>query len=418
MTATAIPPTAQPDDTPPVLALGAARLLAGVPQDRPLTHAEHLAATGAPIRRSQAWLVDAARRVGLLGRGGAAFPLATKLAAVPAGQATRVLVNGTESEPASRKDRVLMRRAPHRVIDGALVVGSALGTRHVTIAVHDRPAAEILAAACSERADAHHLAVVLTPGGFVAGEASALIHAVEGLPAVPDGRRVLPHVSGLGGDPTFVSNVETFGQLGLLATFGVADYAALGSTDEPGTSLVTMLGDVPRPGVAEVPNGVTLDLLTGPLGDKPALVGGYHGTWTSITGLRLDRRSLRSRGVSWGAGVLGVLPDTTCSLGEVTRVAHWLAAESAGQCGPCVFGLASAARDLAALHSGARVDLGGLRRRLGLVDGRGACGHPGGAVGFIASALDAYADEVAAHASGRGCGRPTLGVLPLPWSAA
>jgi NADH:ubiquinone oxidoreductase subunit F (NADH-binding) len=393
---------------------GAARLLAGIPHDRPMTYAEHLAAGGRRIHRSQEWLCDAARQVGLLGRGGAAFPVAVKLGATPPGRSTEILVNGSESDPSSSKDRVLMRHAPHRVLDGVLAVADALGTTRVTIAVHDAPAGAALDAACRERPDAGAIRVGLVPGGFVAGEVRALIHGAQGEPAVPDGRRVLPHLRGLHGRPTYASNVETFAQLGQLAALGVADYAALGMGEEPGTSLVTMHGHVLRPGVAEVPHGVPLDLLTGPREGRPMLVGGYHGAWTSEAGLVLDRRGLSDRGAPWGAGVIAVLPDTTCALGEVTRVAHWLAGQSAGQCGPCLFGLHGLARDLAAVYAGSRIDLDGLRRRAGLAVGRGACAHPDGAVRFVGTALDAFAEEVEVHRSRGGCGRPILEVLPLP----
>lgn len=398
----------------PMQLCGAARLLAGIPHDRPMTYAEHLAAGGRRIHRSREWLCDAARQVGLLGRGGAAFPVAAKLGATPPGRSTEILVNGGESDPSSSKDRVLMRHAPHRVLDGVLTVADALGTTRVTIAIHDEASGAALAAACRERPDARAIRIEVVPGGFVSGEVRALIRGAQGEPAVPPGRRVLPHLRGLHGRPTYASNVETFAQLGQLAALGVADYAAVGTTDEPGTSLVTVHGHVARPGVAEVPHGVPLDLLTGAREGRPMLVGGYHGAWTSATGLVLDRRRLSERGVPWGAGVIAVLPDATCALGEVTRVAHWLAAQSAGQCGPCLFGLNGLARDLAAVYAGSRIDLDGLRRRAGLAVGRGACAHPDGAVRFVGTALDAFADEVEVHRSSGGCGRPVLEVLPLP----
>lgn len=402
---------------PPVHLLGTGRLLAGARPGRPVDHAHHRAAAGPLTHRSRSWLCDAARTVRLLGRGGAAFPVAAKLAAVSPGASSQVLVNGGESEPASLKDRVLLQCAPHRVLDGALVVAAALGTSHVTIAVHDRDTARALTHACAERGDAHAVRVVVTANGFVGGEIRALVNAVEGRPAVPDGRRILPSDRGLAGRPTYASNAETFAQLGLLALLGPTAYADLGSPGEPGTSLVTMVGDVPRPGVAEVPNGTPIDLLSGASGDRPVLLGGYHGTWTRERGLTLDRVTLRDRGLTWGAGIVGVLPHGTCPLGEIARVAQWLSQESAGQCGPCVFGLASLAGDLVRLHDGQQVDLADVRRRLGLVDGRGACAHPSGAVRFLASALSAFPDEVAAHARG-GCGRPVLGVLPLTGRAA
>lgn len=403
---------AHTDDTPAVLALGSARLLAGA-GFRAVTHAEHRAMAGPLHHRSHSWLSSAARTVGLLGRGGAAFPVAVKLAAVPAGRRTEVLVNGSESEPASLKDRVLMRRAPHQVLDGALVVASALRTDRVTIAVHDRAAADALADAREERADAAHVRVTLTSSGFVGGEVQALVNGLDGRAAVPNGRRTLPSDRGLRGRPTFASNAETFAQLAVLAALGPQSYADLGSSAEPGTSLVTLLGDVPMPGVAEVPNGTPLDALTGPTGDRPVLLGGYHGTWTRERGLALDRTDLRDRGLAWGTGVVAVLPEEACPLGEVARIVHWLAGESAGQCGPCIFGLASVSRDLTRLYHGERVDLPDLRRRLGLIDGRGACHHPGGAVRFAATALAVMDDEIAAHRSGDGCRRPVLGVLPV-----
>jgi NADH:ubiquinone oxidoreductase subunit F (NADH-binding) len=403
------------DPTPPVLALGGARLLAGA-GSRAVTYAAHQAMV-APLRhRSQAWLCEAARAVGLLGRGGAAFPVAVKLAAVPAGRHTEILVNGSESEPASRKDRTLMRRAPHRVLDGALVTAAALGTDRVTIAVHDRPSADALAIARGERTDAAAVHIVLTPGGFVGGEVQALVNTLEGRATAPNGRRTLPSDRGLRDRPTFASNVETFAQLGVLASLGPQSYADLGCATEPGTSLATVFGDVPTPGVAEVPHGTPLEALTGDADDRPVLLGGYHGTWTRARGLRLDRADLRRRGLTWGAGVVAVLPAQACPLGEVARVVHWLAGQSTGQCGPCVFGLASVSRDLARLYHGDLVDLADLRRRLGLVDGRGACSHPDGAVRFAATALAVLRDDVEAHRSGRGCGRPVLGVLPVPGS--
>ncbi|RZI88756.1 MAG: hypothetical protein EOO67_12790, partial [Microbacterium sp.] len=139
---------------------------------------------------------------------------------------------------------------------------------------------------------------------------------------------------------------------------------------------------------------------------------GYHGRWGRAGELVVDRRELRAAGRTWGAGVVAVVPTSTCPLGEVARVARWLADQSVGQCGPCVFGLDSLAGDVESLAAGRPVDLDRLSRRLGLVAGRGACAHPDGAVGFLASALTAFADDVAVHTASGGCGRPAVGVLP------
>lgn len=382
------------DEVPGSYTLGVARLLAD----------QH-----APVPpRSQDWLVSAAEEVRLLGRGGAAFPVATKLAAVR--RRSRVLVNATESEPASWKDRILIRQSPDLVVEGVALVAGALRSPRSVIAVADPVCADLLRASVHRRGlpiEVRHVT-----HGFVGGEIGALANALNGDAPAPNGRRVLPHVRGLDNRSTYASNVETFAQLGLLSTLGPAEYRAVGTAEEPGSSLVTVLGDVPTAGVIEVAHGRRLDGLLGAAG-RPVLVGGYHGTWTRATDLVAGRLVNRERGLGWGAGVLAVLPEDTCPLGEVARVTDWLAAESAGQCGPCVFGLRSIAADMSALAAGGRVDLDQLAVRLGVVVGRGACHHPTGVSGFVASALEVFADDVDRHVHRRHCGRQVRGVLPV-----
>src|SRR5579875_3504973 len=185
---------------PDVWAIGAPRLLAALDTD----HAGHLQAHGplpaADLDRLLA-LLDAAR---LTGRGGAGFPIGAKLRSLP-GRADRVVVNGTESEPGSWKDRTLLRRTPHLVLDGALVTARATGARAVTVAVHDAAAAERGA-----RVD-----VQVLSGGFVAGEARAVVRALGGGPALPPGRRTPPTADG-----TLLANAETFAQAAILLRRG------------------------------------------------------------------------------------------------------------------------------------------------------------------------------------------------------
>ncbi|RZI83174.1 MAG: hypothetical protein EOO67_17480, partial [Microbacterium sp.] len=249
--------------SPVVLTWGTEALLAGAggPGAVPLRAHERLHGALRPdaVRTLSADL----EAVGLLGRGGAAFPVATKLAGVAPGPDVQVVVNGSEGEPASWKDRVLMRHAPHLVLDGALVVASALRTHRVTLAVHDGPAARALRAAVAERGDVTHVEVVESDGGFVGGEARALVNRLSGVAPVPSGRRTLPTVDGVDGRPTFLSNVETFAQVGLLARRGVAGFMAGGVGAEPGTTLATVLGDVSHPGVVEVPHGMSVATLVG-----------------------------------------------------------------------------------------------------------------------------------------------------------
>lgn len=395
-------------------AYGSARLLAGIRHGQPVDLARHREAHGDQRFRGQASLADAAAQVALLGRGGAAFPVGIKLRAVPHGRGTQVLVNGSESEPASQKDRALMTLAPHLVLDGALGVARALGTTRVTVVVHDRAAADSLTRAIRERRDTKRIRLVTQEGGFVSGEVRAVIRSLSGGPAAPPGKRVLPHEQGIDGAPTFASNVETFAQLALLLSLGPAGFSSVGSAAEPGTTLLTLIGDVDRPGVIEIPTGLPLSALlsdqdTDP---RPILIGGYHGTWlTDVRGLTVERPGLKAFGVPLNAGVIARLSHSTCALSEVAAVSSWLAGQSAGQCGPCFFGLPAVAADVAALLRG-HDKAAPLDRRLAQLPGRGACAHPDGSAMFVRTALAAMRDEVNLHRQHGTCGRGWNGELP------
>jgi NADH:ubiquinone oxidoreductase subunit F (NADH-binding) len=414
MTALLNPPALAPLDTH-AWTIGPPRLLAGLRDRETLDLPTHLAThgplPGSDLDRLLAHL-DAIG--GLAGRGGAGFPLAAKLRALapPAEGRRRVIVNGAESEPASRKDRVLLRRTPHLVLDGALAVAAATGARGVTIAVHDETTAARVRTAIAERSDARRLTVRIVAGGFVSGEARALVRALDGGPARPPGRRTPPTASG-----TFVSNVETFAQLAVLLRIGPYRFADTGTPDEPGTALLTISGAVGRPGVVEIPLGTPLGIVLAAAGapelPQAVVVGGYHGAWVApIPAIRLSRAGLTSAGATFGAGVLLVLDHDTCALGELARVAGWLAAQSAGQCGPCRFGLPALAADVAALAAG-RPAVGAAFDHARLVTGRGACAHPDGAARFVTSGLHLLHDENDRHLATGGCGRPVLGQLPI-----
>jgi NADH:ubiquinone oxidoreductase subunit F (NADH-binding) len=392
-----------------VKVIGDPRLLSAVDQGR-LDHQRHLWTHGAQpdlTREDYLKLTDA---VGLRGRGGAAFPVALKLADLPARGIEAVVVNGSESEPVSRKDRLLLTLAPHLVLDGATGLARALGAPHVLIAVHDAGAATSIREALLERNDGLAIEVTDTPGRFVAGEARAVLSALEGGPAVPPGRRVLPTRQGHHRRPTFLSNVETFAQLAVLARLGAERFSSTGLISEPGTQLLTIDGAVRRPGVIETPTGIPLEAVKGFAGAAagPVLLGGYHGRWLPHSGDVVLKRPDVS------AGIILALGTDTCPLGEVHRVAQWLASQSAGQCGPCVFGLAALVDDFDRLVQGDPAGWHDAERHLGLVPGRGACAHPDGSARFLASALEVFGEDVRLHLADGGCGRQVQGVLPVP----
>lgn len=391
-------------------AIGAPRLLAGLDRLERLDVTAHLAVHGPlpPVDLDRLLAhVDAGR---LAGRGGAGFPFATKLRSLADGP-RHIVVNGSESEPASQKDRTLLRRSPHLVLDGALAIARATNARRVTVAVHDPGAAASVRAAAAERADARHVQVRMITGGFVSGEARAIVRALRGWPALPPGRRTPPTTSGF-----FVSNVETFAQLAILLRLGPHRFAETGTHAEPGTTLLTVGGAVRRPGVVEIPIGTPLGIVLAAAQAAPpqaVIIGGYHGAWVApISNIGLSREGVAAAGGSFGAGVLLVVDDATCALGELARVAGWLASESSKQCGPCRFGLPALARDVAALANGQRA-LAAAFGHARAVDRRGACAHPDGAARFVTSGLHLLQDETDRHLATGGCGRPVLGRLPI-----
>jgi NADH:ubiquinone oxidoreductase subunit F (NADH-binding) len=353
--------------------------------------------------------------VNLTGRGGAAFPLAAKIRSLrAAARRPIVVVNGTEGEPASFKDRALLTRNPHLVLDGALIAAEAIGAQRVAVAVTDPAIAELLRQVIRARADRARFGVYEVPDRFVSGEARALVRALSGGPAVPPGRRVLPTDVGVDGSPTLLSNAETYGQLAMLARIGPAAYAAVGTPAEPGTTLLTVSGAVTRPSVVEVPFGVTLAQVaesTGATRSQAVVVGGYHGAWLPPDPhLRLSREGMAIAGGTLGAGAVIFVGDQTCGLAELSRVAGWLADQSARQCGPCAFGLPALAADVRALAAGNGAPEVAARHAA-MVTGRGACAHPDGAARFVRSGLAVLADEVRMHQAYGGCRRPAHGQL-------
>ncbi len=379
-----------------------------------MTLADHHRVHGPLPRLSHGQLIDAVDHSGLRGRGGADFPTAIKLRSVAARRRGAVLVvNGSETEPASAKDRLLLSRLPHLVLDGAVLAAGEIGAREIIVRFGERAGAvaRALEAAIAVRADDRvRIGVVTGPDGYVTGEESAIIHALNGGNAVPTLVPPRPYERGYRGRPTLVQNPETLAQIALVARYGPRWYRELGTAADPGSALVTISGAVAAPGVYELAFGTSLrDLLAAAGGSleplRALLIGGYFGTWVSAEdalAIRLSREELRRVGCSLGAGVLIALGESSCGLHESARVIDYLAAQSAGQCGPCVYGLRAIADAVGALADGAGDDhLLRVRRWSDDVRGRGACHHPDGAVRFVRSAIGVFADELAEHRGAR-----------------
>jgi NADH:ubiquinone oxidoreductase subunit F (NADH-binding) len=381
-------------------------------------------------RRSAAdRLIEQVEHAELHGRGGAGFPTGAKLRAVAAQRGRPiVVVNAAEGEPASDKDRVLCQLAPHLMLDGAVAVAHALGAREAIVTVCESSSgAETLARAIAERgaSDGVQIEMSVVPGGYVAGQESALINHINGGPALPTFTPPMPFEQGVRRRPTMLSNAETFANIALIARHGPDWFRALGTAEQPGSTLVTLSGPLAAPAVYEIEYGTSLRALIDAAGGllapvRAVLLGGYAGTWVDgaqLANLALSDAQLARHGASLGAGVVTLLSDAACPVAETARVTRWLAGESAGQCGPCVHGLGALAGTISELAAGvAEHDAEQRIEALAqLVRRRGACAHPDGTARFALSAIEAFRDEFADHARHGACERCSAAAeLPLP----
>ncbi len=374
-----------------------------------------------PTRDALEQLTDALVRADVHGRGGAGFPTATKLRAVAAQRGRPiVVVNAAEGEPLSQKDRYLLISRADSVLDGARAAADALGADEIVVGVDElMPVeADAIRRAASARRDLNRRGlstiVQAVPSGYVTGQETALISALDGGPGKPMLTPPYPFERGLRGRPTLVSNTETYSHIGRVAR---------GSYD--GSRLVTVAGAVNQPGLIEITSDTTMTALLQSAGGLAetvhgVLLGGYAGTWAKIADLfplQLDDRILRERQLTLGAGIVFLLGDSACPVAEVARVAGWMSAQSAGQCGPCVHGLSAIATALRELTTDGdqSATYGQIHRWSAQVQNRGACAHPDGVARFVTTALSVFATEFDDHARHGACERCAVSAaLPTP----
>ncbi|KRF39970.1 formate dehydrogenase [Terrabacter sp. Soil811] len=341
---------------------------------------------------------------GLTGRGGAAFSTATKVAAAHA-HGARLVVNACDGELGAAKDTWVVEHRLAELVDGAALVADGAP---VTYAAHR-------GSETARRLAGAGLRVLAVPPRYVSSEESALISLAQGGLARPLTKRQ-PFVRG-GRDsegrrvsPTVVLNAETVWRAAQVARNGPAWFRSFGTPDQPGPRLVAVSTPSVRGVVVETaagaPLGDLLDLAGGlPDGSPAVLVGGLGGTFVAaahVAGLRWSDADLAGVGARTGPGVVEALDPRDCPLEFVDRCLTWAAGESAGQCGPCMFGLPALATDWRALVAGGdRTAYDRVVSRVGLLPGRGACRFPDGVAGFAGSALRVFADHLEQHRAGR-----------------
>ncbi|RKK04950.1 NADH-quinone oxidoreductase subunit F [Pseudoroseomonas wenyumeiae] len=369
-----------------------------------------------------AGIIPAIEAAGLRGLGGAGFPTHRKWAAVAAqpGPGKWVICNGNEDEPGTFKDRFLLSRTPHQVIEGALVAALAVGAATVALYVNPREEAAVrvlreavaqweahpLLAQLSEAIGENLRLLVVTGSGlYVGGEETAAVASVMGGFPFPTLKPPYPAERGVNGAPTLVNNVETLAHAGQILRGGPEWYRGLGLGGAPGTKLFSLSGDVLRPGLHELPMGTSLRSLVfehgeGMLGGKAfkaVFTGGPSNTLLTADDLDapLDFDSLRARGSRLGTGAMIVVGEGTSILRKTAEYVGFFAANSCGQCPPCKIGTHQVSRILERIEAGAGRpgDLQALENLAELLPGSGRCGLVDGAATVLASSLKTFGGE-------------------------
>jgi NADH:ubiquinone oxidoreductase subunit F (NADH-binding) len=350
---------------------------------------------------------------GLLGRGGAAFPLGTKLRTVRdagrRGSETVVVANGEEGEPASVKDRWLLRNRPHLVLDGLRLATAMVGAGRAYVYVSDVQSAAAVASALAElnpdTFGGTEVNVVTVDATYVAGEETAAVRRINGGPAKPTDKPPRPFEEGVLGLPTMVSNVETLANIPFIHEHGAQEFRAVGTPMSPGTFLATITGAGRPPALYELPHGTPFsELLTrhglAPESVRGALMGGYFAGLlnTDILDATLDHETIRRLGSGLGCGAISILTDD-CPVAVAASVMAYFDRENAGQCGSCFNGTAAMSAVTSALRDGVatKEDLARLERWSVVLRGRGACGTLDGATNVAASVLRQFPQLVTQH---------------------
>ena len=299
---------------------------------------------------------------GLVGRGGAAFPTGIKWegAAKAEGSQKYVICNADESEPGTFKDRILLLDDPHRTIEGMCIAAYAIGANKGYIYIRGEYPyiVPVLENALSEARMAGYLGkhfdieIRVGAGAYICGEETALFESIEGKRGFPRVKPPFPTTNGLFDMPTVINNVETFCNVPLIISKGSAKYRKIGTEKSPGSKLFCVSGDVLKPGLYEIPFGVTLRELLNMAGGtstslstdrkalKAILFGGAAGAFATSAHLdvKLTFEDLRVAGLPLGSGVVMVFDETRDIRDILKRLGKFFVHESCGKCYPCQMG--------------------------------------------------------------------------------
>ncbi|MFV1939302.1 NADH-ubiquinone oxidoreductase-F iron-sulfur binding region domain-containing protein [Pseudomonas luteola] len=368
-------------------------------------------------------IIPLLEEAGLRGMGGAGFPTHRKwapAAAQPSHLDKYVVCNGNEDEPGTFKDRVLLEKSPHQVIEGALIAATAIGANHVLLYVNPHQHASVvslrqavqqwqteplfqeLAALQGRPID---LRVVESSGLYIGGEETAVIATLDGGFPFPHRKPPYPAECGVDNKPTLINNTETLANVSHILRRGADWYRHLGMGSAAGTKLYSLSGDVLKPGLYELPMGTSLRALIFEHGGgmlqgrafKAVFTGGPSNTLLTEQHLdvALDFDSVKARGSSLGTGAMIVISEGTSIVRKVAEYVDFFAAGSCGQCPPCKTGTYQLSRLLRRIDTGGGLhsDLRALESLCELLPGSGRCGLIDGAVTVVRSSLMQFRED-------------------------
>jgi len=376
-------------------------------------------------------VIQALEGSGLRGMGGAGFPTDVKWEVVRSteGEEKYVVVNADESEPGTFKDRFLMEKFPHLLIEGALLGAYAVGAHKIYIFIrHEYPHQEHILTQTVEEArkqgmvGSHILGsdfscdieIFVSAGGYICGEETALLEALEGKRAEPRNKPPFPGTSGLWGKPTLINNVETLCMIPAILRRGAAWFKSQGRNNN-GLKYLGLSGHVVRPGVYEVPLGLPVEELIRDYGGgmsggrqlKAFSPGGASSGFlpASMAGVTLDFQSLAQVGSMLGSGAVVALAEGTCMLDAALNVVTFFRNESCGKCVPCRVGSDKIVQILDRATRGQAESkeielIGELAETMQLTS---ICGLGQAAPLPITSALKYFGDEIMAHLTQKRC---------------
>jgi NADH-quinone oxidoreductase subunit F len=378
-------------------------------------------------------VIETIKRSGLRGRGGAGFPTGKKWEMVATHRELEryLACNAGEHEPGTYKDRLLLRLNPHQLLEGIAIAAFAVGAKESHLFMNGAFTEEIaLVRQAIADAQKHGLLghnilgtgfscdiqIFLGPDTYVAGEETAMLEFMQGREAKPKHKPpYYPTVYGLYGKPTVVNNVETLSNVPHIVSNGADWFRSFGTKTCPGTMLFSLSGDINRPGVYELPLGISLRKLIeefgGGIKDGRTLKAVYPGgpSHAFLTpkdiDVSMDFDSLKAIGSGLGSAGVIVLDDTNCMVEQTMKFCNFFRDESCGQCPPCKMGTHYLHQILEKIEKGhgKPEDLRSLQQLSGFVKGRGDCTVITGAAVAVECSLRHFPEEFESHIKAHRC---------------